>query len=634
MRGLLLALLFLPLAAFGADGFHPPTPGELAMKDVPWAPGAPAVILEWSVTHDDEESQATEYVRIKVLTEAGRTYADVGLLSIPRHHAVKAIDARTTNGTNPPVPFDRKVYDKIVARRGRVRLLQKTFTLPDVQVGSILEYRYTVTWPSGQLRTARWTLQREIPILKATFSIRPSHQLSSAATTKGLPPDVVPVRSGDRYHFTLEKVAAYVEEPFAPPELEAKPRLQFFYTSGKASEYWTGIGFLSSVVVEEFIGKGSGIRKAAAQIAGNAQDADAKLRALYRHVQTLRNLTFEPDKTEQQAKREKLRAHDRAEDVLRAGYGTRNELNRLFVALARAAGFDAGVALVAARDDVFFTRERPDATQLEDELAAVTIDGAERFFDPGTPHAPFGLLSWENTAVPALRLRAGGGGTWVPTPTQTHADARTLRSADLELREGKLAGIATITYHGQEALAKRLAALHDDEAATRKNFEEELKTLFPAGSSVTLTKMDALKGVDEPLAIHFEIELPNVVSETASRTLVPLSIFTAAALNPFAAEKRLYPVYFPYHHQVEDRVTVRLPDGYAVESLPKPVTINAGSIEYGAAWKSAADAVTFERRRTIKTIAIAAAEYKTLRNVFGDAANADQQPVVLKKTGL
>jgi hypothetical protein len=53
--------------------FRPATPEELALKDVSYAPGAPAVILDWVEVDDDTESYASEYYRIKILTEEGRS---------------------------------------------------------------------------------------------------------------------------------------------------------------------------------------------------------------------------------------------------------------------------------------------------------------------------------------------------------------------------------------------------------------------------------------------------------------------------------------------------------------------------------------------------------------------------------
>ena len=39
--------------------------------------------------------------------------------------------------------FDGKVFDKSIVKAKGLKYLAKTFTLPDVQVGSIIEYYYT-----------------------------------------------------------------------------------------------------------------------------------------------------------------------------------------------------------------------------------------------------------------------------------------------------------------------------------------------------------------------------------------------------------------------------------------------------------------------------------------------------------
>ena len=620
----------LSLSAFAADEFKPATPEELALKDVSWAPGASAVVLEWTVKHDDESSYANEYLRIKVLSEDGKKYGDVEILSIPRYHAVKGIEARTIRPEGTIVKFEGKIYDKTVIKRGGVKLLQKSFTLPDVQPGSILEYRHTVTWPTTDLRTNRWALQREIPILKASLNIRPARTVRSLCTTKGLPAELKPVRDKEWFRLNLDKVAAYVEEPYSLPEQEVKPRLEFFYVRGNASDYWIQIGEIFGKFAEDFIGNRSGIKKVAQELTADAQDDETKLRKLYARVQELRNLSYERDKTEAEEKREKLRDRNHVEDVLKNGYGYRGELNRLFVALARSLGYDASIALVSERDDVFFSRELPDVDQLEGELAVITIDGKDRFFDPGTPYARYGLLSWENTNVPALRLSRKGG-TWIETPSQTYAAAQTARAANLELDGDTLKGMVTITYRGQEALVKRLEARNEDQAANTKRFEDELKKHFADGSVVKLKNIQHLTDTDQPLVVQYDVELPHLVSETPSRTLIPTSVFAAAEKNPFSSEQRTSPVYFPYESQTEDKVTIKLPESYAVESFPKPVTLDVGGAAYSANWAGTKEAVTFERRMTFKTIAVGASQYKTLRNFFGNALTADQQAVVVRR---
>ncbi len=59
---LLLCLLFAASAFAGPspDDFRPATPEELALKDVSYSPGAPAVVLDWYVRHDDIDSRSIE----------------------------------------------------------------------------------------------------------------------------------------------------------------------------------------------------------------------------------------------------------------------------------------------------------------------------------------------------------------------------------------------------------------------------------------------------------------------------------------------------------------------------------------------------------------------------------------------
>src|SRR5207245_2297562 len=116
---------------------------ELAMKSLPSAPGAPAAVLEW-IRYDDHPAASTSvYVRIKVFAEEGRQYADVEVpypSAYPAYGYVAGIEGRTTHADGTIVPFDGKVYDKLLLKKGGTSWRAKTFTLADVQPGSILEY--------------------------------------------------------------------------------------------------------------------------------------------------------------------------------------------------------------------------------------------------------------------------------------------------------------------------------------------------------------------------------------------------------------------------------------------------------------------------------------------------------------
>lgn len=178
----LLVVLCLLAAANAFAGFsqiqdfRPATPEELALKDVDYAPGAVAVVLDWVEVDDDTKSISAEYYRIKILTDEGKKYADVEvpyLAGYPINGRVTDISARTIQPDGTIVPFDGKIYDKILLKGGGLRLRAKTFSLRNVQAGTIIEYRYQRRWTAMLLMNTLWGIQRDIPVLRARMRLRP-----------------------------------------------------------------------------------------------------------------------------------------------------------------------------------------------------------------------------------------------------------------------------------------------------------------------------------------------------------------------------------------------------------------------------------------------------------------------------
>jgi hypothetical protein len=88
------------------------------------------------------------------------------------------------------------VYDKVVYKAADVRLRAKTFSLPEVQPGSIIEYRYQKRWSAMMLMDTLWSIQREIPMLRASMSLsRIPAEFSSYFTYYNLPAGKVPEKT-------------------------------------------------------------------------------------------------------------------------------------------------------------------------------------------------------------------------------------------------------------------------------------------------------------------------------------------------------------------------------------------------------------------------------------------------------
>ena len=230
------ALLAVSLAAAAplraADVFTPPAPSDLALKDVSFAPGAAAVVLDWTIERDDDRNFENQHVRIKVLTEEGKKHANIEVPFSRGGSWVRKIQARTIQPDGTIKEFDGKTFDKLLVSVSRVDVMAKTFTLPDVRVGSIIEYAFTKEW-NGFGGLARWPIERDIPTLHEHYSFKPWHgpiPLSLMYMANGLPNGVKPEFKKERYEVDFHDVSPFEEEPLAPPEDLIKGQITYFYT--------------------------------------------------------------------------------------------------------------------------------------------------------------------------------------------------------------------------------------------------------------------------------------------------------------------------------------------------------------------------------------------------------------------
>jgi hypothetical protein len=154
--------------AFVAAQFQPPNPDELKMTSDPKAPRADAVYLEYREKDDTPSAYWTFYARIKVLTEKGKEAATVSLPFFKGNMSVRGIHARTIHSDGTVFPLEVKPEELLSEKSGKLEIKQKVFTLPNVEVGSVLEYTYD--YNSQDFGPPRWVFRRSISSTRSTSS--------------------------------------------------------------------------------------------------------------------------------------------------------------------------------------------------------------------------------------------------------------------------------------------------------------------------------------------------------------------------------------------------------------------------------------------------------------------------------
>ncbi len=640
----LVLLLFVAAVAqrtqsvSAGDEWQPISQEELKMTSVPEAPGAPAVYLYRQVDRDDSNRTPHEfnYARIKILTEEGRKYADVEIPFFKDEGNIHGIKARTIRPDGSIVNFEGKAFDKTIVKAKGLKYLAKTFTLPDVQAGSIIEYHYAYDLNEGYVYNSHWILSEELFTKRGKFSLRPNQDFALRwSWPAGLPAGTVPPKNEGGYvRLESQNIPAFQIEDYMPPQNELKFRVDFIYSESGAEKdpdkFWKKEGKKLNDRVEGFTGKRKAMEQAVAETVAPNDTPEAKLQKIYAKVQKFRNTSWETEKTEQEQKREKLKEINNVEDLWKRGYGNGRQINWLFLAMARAAGFDAYSVYISSRSEYFFNPLLMNTNQLNGDVVLVKLNGKEVYCDPATAFAPFGLLSWPETAVKGLRLDKEGG-SWVTTTLPPSSDSRIERKAELKLTEtGSLEGKLTVTFSGLEALWRRIEERNEDATNRKKFLEDQVKEYIPVGIELDLTNQPDWGGSTPTLVAEFELKVPGWVSGAGRRALVPVGLFSAPEKHAFEHANRVHAIYFSYPSEKLDDVRIDLPLGWQVNSLPPVQDLDAKAAVYSLKVENNKGALHLTRRLNMDLLMVEAKLYPTLRIFFQIVRTGDEQQIVLQ----
>jgi hypothetical protein len=631
-------------ARAGAQQWTEPTPEELKMTSCAQAPGAAAIYLDKRVSVEDWMNQTDVSIRLKVLTDKGKDYANVELpyeddLGSP----YEKIAGRTIHADGTVIPFTGKPYEKLVVKAGHYQEKSLVFTLPSVEVGSILEYRYSVR-ESGP---PSWYFQDELYTRHAHYAWSPTtHDFyvpdkgimpGRVAWTATLPAGTAVTEgkggiNGTQMEIDLRDVPPLPSEDEMPPIKSVSYRVLFYDTPyGSKEEYWKNAGETWSKGVDKFVAANRSLKEDVQKIVSAGDTDEQKALKVYAFVMTLENTSF----TRERTKREDLSQgfHDvkNADDVLKRKRGSSKDLTLLYLSMARAAGLKAYLMAVANREQRLWVEEYMSVRQMDDLLTIVVIDGKDVYFDPGERYCEPEHLAWQHTLTGGLRQTEKG--TVVGrTPADPYQSAHISRLADLKLDEaGRAEGVLTLVYTGAPALEWRQRALLSDETSVKADLRAELEATLPTGMEVEVSGVENLVDYEKPLKASFKVK-GVVGSTTGKRLLIPADCFEANAKPRFTAAKREVAVDLEYGAYRQDAVRYSLAPGLVVESSPEAASKQVPEVAtYTFHGTTGKNSVTSYRNLAIGKSFLLPKDYPEFHKFYTAVQNTDQETIVVSR---
>lgn len=618
------------------------------------------MVLNREETTKDDLHSVFHYERIKILTKDGEKYANVTLpfVSVTQTQAsqygddktLDEIAGRTIHPDGKVIPFTGKPYLKVLEKGQDMKVQERVFTLPDVEVGSIIEYRYATRIADNIYEAPEWIIQGDLYVKRAHYVWYPtSRELQSergAVTTitwspilpadakierRDIPHTEFTRESVQVFELTMKDVPPEVKEDYMPPIASFSYRVLFNFTAEhSAADWWKNEGKNWSKGMDSFADPNSDLKKKTAEITAGATTDDQKLRKIYATVMELENTHFTRVHDEKEEKAEGGHPVKNANDVLNQKRGSKTQLTQLFVGMARAAGMKAYFMLVPDRSEELFLPSWLSLQQFDDVIAIVNVDGKEMYFDPGCRYCAYGHLAWEHTLVQGLRQTEKGtefGGT----PIDDFRVNQVLRVANLNMDDaGQIKGTINLTFMGADALQWRHRALSGDEESLNHSLRKNLEEMVPRSLQVKVDKIDNLTEYEQPLKVSYDVT-GTLGTHTGKRILLPSDIFISGESATFADEKRQQAVYFHYPRYVQDAQRINLPPTMSVEATPDAARFDLPKQEaYTLSVVGDAKGYTTRRNYVQSELLVMPKDYDGLRKFYSQFESKDQETVVLK----
>jgi len=597
------------------------------------------------------------YERIKVLNDHGKEFADVEL-PFSRggvSTSVDEIQGRTIHPDGTIIPFSGKPYEKEIERSQGNKVAAKVFTLPDVEVGSILEYRYKLHYSDNVIQPPQWFLQSSLWTRQAHYLWKPldlsgrtfatsarGERINTILWTPILPSGVevkqmkVPGNFGladqTAFELNVKDIPPAPHEAYMPPIASFTYRVLFYFSSYRSSdEFWREEGKYWAAEKNKLIGPGPLVTAATRALVSSSDTQDQKLRKIYAAVMQLENTSFAPP---QSIGSPQTKAILNTEDVWSRKQGTNTQLTELFVAMARAAGMKAYLAAVTNRDRNLFLKEYLTLSQLNSYLAIVTVDGKESFFAPGARYCPYGHLVWQQTQTSGIR-QTEHGADFIETPAESYDFSRVERVANLTIDDnGNVTGTIKMTFMGYANLGWRQSTLTGGTPGLEQALQKSLERQIPRSLEAKIISIEneKLDDYEQPLITHFEVK-GSLGSSTGKRRLIPADLFEANSKPSFTSEQRDIPVYFQYPRTNKDAVRINFPASFSVEALPSSDQSNFHRfIAFNMQIESTPNSFTVRRDYVLGKVLFKTDEYADLRSFYSKLEDKDQETVILTTT--
>lgn len=584
-------------------------------------------------------------VRMRILTEKGRDYANQSIVisssakkSRMDNDNVRNISATAYNYENGQVTKTAMQSKYVNKETVDDRTCRIKFAIPDVRVGSIIEYQYTIESPRYTYLPS-WYLQVDEPVSYSYYDVTFPEWFLYNVESRGeckfnlTKSDVTVVLNamGETYNI---KGVRYIIEGHDLPSLKNEKyvwctndyatrvdfELQGVEIPGQLYKYYT----TSWNDVREYLSESADYKSylkiknpLAEEMLGMSLDGMSvadKASKLF----TLLLSKMKWDKNYNLICDSPLKAY-------KEGKGSNAEMNFVYMSMLRDAGIKCTPLLLRLRNRGRLPVTHPSIDKLSTFVVAIADDNGELYFADGS--AEYGDIN----VMPQQLLTEG-----IPFDPKFTND-NILNLADLTgssitqmlqgviSPEGKFVGARRITFTGENALGLKNAYHNAEDSLTFINKMEESE-----GISVKSLTLRRVNGTGRSVIMQNSFE--KQFTYAGNMMYINPMIICDVTSNPFTNAQRNLPVQFPFLETRKYIAEFTVPADYSIESLPENATFSLGNdCTVQLQVSSNGNSIKTQYVFTIDNTFIETSRYKELQDFWQNLVDINSKKIILKK---
>lgn len=506
---------------------------------------------------------------------------------------------------------------------GYDRLRSVKFSVPNVNIGSTLDYSYTVeTSPNGRDYPfyGEMYFRTFEPVKTFRLSVVVPKGTKLRIETAGLPEDFIynETRTEDavRRTWTVTDADSYRKEDHMPPYRRLAPRVRFC-----VDDDW---GDIRREFARKADARSSGPElKAKVREVAQGLKGDAAAEALYNWV----------------AKEIKYAAIDMPaygytpkspDEILRAKMGNALDKPYLLYAMTKEAGLDATFVYLSDKNAPPVSDSLPSIRQFTTGGVLLRLKDRELFVSPLSDTRRWTELPGVLQDVSGLRLSDDQMLLYVTPLLERERESAHSRSRLKVSPDGSVAMSTEMHFEGKEQAAIR-GLKHVKKAELDRIIEQIVHRIHPnakAGSYEIANLSDLSKDIVFKLAF--------TIDDYALRAGEKLLVLRIPGLEHPARDvgkpKRELPLFWRERSLQSNQVTIEIPKGYSVHYLPERVELVDDAASYRARYLRKAGSVVFEELADRGAVGLPTEGYPAYKALRERMAKYAQEWIVLRAT--